>query len=319
MTELFWELLRSAIWNTPYVWHRDSVKPDDWYGLLEMARRQAVSGILFKVIESLPPQAGVPGRVAAAWMVDAMRIEQRNDGMARTIGRMRELWRSYGVDAVLIKGVETASMYPFPQLRVCGDVDWVIAGRKNWKRSVGMLKDRKIPFRYDSDGDITYAFDGVTVENHRKDLRCDGAEGVLVMLNEHIFHHAMVTGIGIRHLCDMAMAYKFYAGKYDAGKYMSELGKIGLKKWTSLLDSSLVRYLGMPDELVSDNGWMHVPDNDTYRFITLSFKDGDLGMDKKDRFSGFRSRSRLFLKYAPLYWLGRWTRLVCGRIARHCG
>ena len=110
----------------------------------------------------------------------------------------------------------------------------------------------------DSDGDVHYTLSGVVVEHHRRwndassararrvidALSPETPEAQLIMRNVHILKHAMVGGIGLRQLCDLAMAYRHYDGQYDPASLTGKLREAGLGKWNGLLNAFLVQVIG---------------------------------------------------------------------------
>lgn len=315
--ELFFRLLDAALWNAEP--ELDCTPPDlQWQNVFDMACRQTVQGIMFDAVRKLPQEAGMPRRLAARWMVETGRIEQLYSSNAEVAEFMQRLWDSGSVRAVQLKGLTLAAMYDNPSHRFPGDIDWWIPGGENWQRALDLVKERGYTVETDSDGDISYSVQGVTVEHHRNGLKATGPEGMLLLVNEHILHHVSVTGIGMRQFCDMAMAYRHYSGSYDRNVYSKLLETEGLKKWTLLLDSVLVHFLGTPETMVHSCGLVPgEPVAAERRLVRLVMDDGNFGLEKPHRYSGFLSRALLLLKHSPGYMLKRWLGLVAGRIKRH--
>lgn len=312
--DLFFRLLKSALWNVPL--QLDSYpKADEWYDIYGMARRQTVEGILYDVICDLPLEAGVPRDLAIRWMINARHISERNSRMVALVKQQKNDWRENDVDAVLMKGLSVAAMYPVPEHRITGDIDWLIRGEGSWNRAMELLRKSGTEVDHDSDGDVYYVDKGIVVEYHHKGLLSNTPVGVLVMLNGHVLHHGMVTGIGVRHLCDMAMAYKYYKGSYDMQEYVSCLKDLGVFRWTCLLNKVLVETLGMPADLISEfPASRRISDGDCRRLMRLVMEDGNFGFNKKWRFAGFWFRFSLLFRYVPGNFIKRWFGLLSGRI-----
>lgn len=317
MTEdLLFRLLRAAIWNTPVSFPDGYPAGEEWAHVFAMAKAHALHGILFDVIEKLPSDAGVPRRLAAEWMVATCEIERQNAKLKSVELCLRAMWNEHGIDAVLLKGSTIAEMYPVPEHRVCGDIDWWIPDSQ-WDKAAGLIARKGCEIHYDSDGDSHYMFDGVVIEHHRNGLYADGYEGVLIMLVGHVIHHAAVFGIGMRHLCDIAVAYRYCYGKYDADRYLDGLKKNGLLGFSRLLGAALALTLAMDLSLLpqmTDN--VKISSNDVSRFVSMVLLDGDLGKENRRTPCGVLSRGRLFLRYAPMFFIKRWGRLMFGRLSR---
>lgn len=292
---------------------------DEWVSVYEMACRHSVQGLLFSVVEGLPSGSGIPAGLAAKWIADVRRIESNHARMSEIVRKQKGTWAKYGIDAVLLKGLETASMYPVPQRRQCGDIDWWIRTEADWNKALQVLENNGLAWKEDSDGDIGYQLGGVMVEHHRKGLASDGVEGRLLYLNEHILHHALVMGAGMRQLCDYAFAWRKLSGELDGARYQELLDSRGLCRWTEVLHL-LLRELG----LVEDGDEVIAPLSDgcsrarreAMTLLDLVMSDGNLGRYKENRFSGFRKRVCLFMKICPKALLIRWSGLFVGRIKR---
>ena len=72
-----------------------------------------------------------------------------------------------------------------------------------------------------------------------------------LMLNSHILKHALGRGIGLRQICDLAMAYHRISeeGKIDeyGGRILAFYRRVGIVKWSRLLHSFLVGVIGLPE------------------------------------------------------------------------
>lgn len=310
--ELFFIMLRAAVWNSPPQLPRVP-EPEEWRILLGMSKAHSLQGVMFDAVMELPAAAGVPRQLAAEWMIEADCVEKDYAAKKAMTAAQMEFWKSNGIDAVLLKGVSVAAFYPVPEHRVVGDIDWWMPGRDNWRKALELVRAEGYSVSRDSDGDCSYVSGGIVVEHHRKGMREKGAVGMLVMLNEHILHHVMVGGIGMRHLCDMALAYRHFSGSYDAGEYLCCLKKYGLAKWNELLNAALKRTLAVPDDILPGAS-IGVTSADAGRLVDMIMEDGDFGFGRRRRFSGFSSRFSLFMRYAPWLFVKRWAGLVIGRI-----
>lgn len=313
----FFVLLRAALWGAepelPY-----TLSADEWHQLYRMAVRQSVQGLMFDAVRRLPAGSGLPGQLAAQWLVDTMQIEQNFRSVSQQVASMTELWQRNGIQAVLLKGTEVAGLYDNPSHRVIGDIDWWFPETGGMDTACRLIRDMGLTIKDDSDGDCWYVMNDIVVEHHRKGLASDDEVGRMVLLNRHILHHAMVSGIGMRHLCDMAMAYRGYAGRYDSAAYISALEVAGLRKWTVLLHAVLVHFFGMPQELLPAGfTCSESVSKDEVKLIGLILADGDFGIDKKNRYDGLLKRTVLFLKYSPRRFALRWLGLTFGRVCKY--
>lgn len=276
-----------------------------WRSVYDMAVRQSVQGMLFDVVKALPESAGVPAGLAVSWYLESRRIESGHELHRKLVEKQEEAWKRAGVDAVMVKGLAVAKYYPRPESRVLGDIDWWMRTGTDWDRALEVLGRNGIDYDTDSDGDISYELGGVVVEHHHRGYEIDGTVGELLLLSEHILHHAMVFGVGLRQVCDYYYASRALEGQYDAAEYRAALRERGLCRWAEVLDD-LVDVLARGAEGTAD----------ARKLLALVLADGDMGLDKHRRASGFGQRAALFLRIAPQHFLSRWTGLAFGRLKR---
>ncbi len=281
-----------------------SLDADGWKDVFMLSGRQSVQAVAFDALQDISGKAGLPLDLAGRWMNEVNKVETSYKRMSFVADKQRDTWARHSVEAILLKGLESAKYYPVPQHRVCGDIDWWLPSEKDWNDALEVVKNNGIAVRWDSDGDFNYSLGGVVVEHHRKGLVCDGPIGELVLLNEHILHHAMVSGVGLRHICDYALALDYWQGKYDAVEYDNILKDRGLRRWAGLLDRIVDFVRNGSDK----------PSGDVARFMDLVWMDGNFGFGKKRRFGGFIKRAALFCRYCPVRFVRRWNGLVMGKL-----
>ncbi|MCQ2168566.1 MAG: nucleotidyltransferase family protein [Bacteroidales bacterium] len=265
---------------------------EEWEYIYRESLRQAVCGIVWQAVRQLPQESWPGPELMERWTADVVRISRDYERTRKVVAYQRGEWEKNDIDATLMKGLVSAAMYPCPELRMSGDIDWYVPGKENWKRALELLRSNGIKWAPDSDGGIHYVLDCIVVEHHRDGLEYPGPIGELYLRCEHILHHAMVTGVGFKHICDYFMALRFYQGGYDEGEYRRYLKNRGIARWDDILRQ-------LPD-----------------RLLDRVFRDGNMGLDLKYRFRGFLSRAVFFLGVCPRVYLKRWFGLFFGRIGR---
>ena len=277
----------------------------DWEGIYRTACRHCVQGIMFDAVQRLPSGSGLTPSLAAMWLRDAMKAESEYERIKSLVAVQSAVWKELGIDAVLLKGLESARYYPVPSHRINGDIDWWMKSGKDWNLALDWLRREHIPWQKDSDGDIFYEKDGVVVEHHRKGLLSDGPEAELLFLAGHLFHHAAVSGVGLRHFCDYAMALEWYEGKYDRGLLDAMASSAGLHGWMVLLDGAVSAFMtGSPAGKKED------------ALLSLIMDDGNFGKDGGRRFGSFFRRAAVVGSAAPGPFVRRWVGLALGRMKR---
>lgn len=333
--DAFLKLLHHSLWQKPLEdW--PELKAGQWVELYTFADKHTVLGTLYDSLNALPKNNGIPTPMLVSWLRTVQLIEKYSKLQADIIKVQKAAWDKRGVEAVLLKGLSVAKMYPVPEHRSSGDIDWYFPTPDDWFRANEAAQQSNCTLVPDSDGDVHYQLGGVVIEHHKKwhDASSGQARAVLkemdpstpvaqlMMLNIHILKHALIGGIGLRQFCDLALAYRYYQGQYDPAELESLLAKAGLSKWNELLNAFLVEVLGC--EYVQRG---NVPDEDLKKLTDVVFDDGNFGLRTspdghvKERgalgliFSAM-SRGSFFVRYAPREYMGRIVSLSLGRLKR---
>lgn len=271
-------LLRSGLWQKSV---DDTalfpLSAEEWGMLYAEARRQTVTGWIYRGICLLPEEWMPPQNLMFRWVADIDRIEQRSRMMNRTLLQLTTLLEENGFRAVVQKGQGVAAFYSEPLWRECGDIDLFFPNADDRRGAEAWLRERGIVPEQKPDGSTLYRWMQVEVEHHSdlfdlqspkarkylKELVAEkgfttmqvGNEGRimvpapelnLLLLNTHILKHAMGKGIGLRQLCDMARAYDVLGKQIngEALRYIYET--VGIEKWSRLLHAFLVDVLALP-------------------------------------------------------------------------
>ncbi|MCQ2116368.1 MAG: nucleotidyltransferase family protein [Bacteroidales bacterium] len=333
----FLSLLRCALWGgEPLL----SASPD-WEAIYSLARRHSVQGTVSDIFPSIPKGQGPSHDIAGRWLLDVQSIIRSNENNLKTGEALGRMLSEAGIRAVMLKGQTIARMYSHPEKRVCGDIDWYIP-EAYWEKTVDLFSSKGGKMQLDSDGDLHFRANGVVVELHRhwnglssprgrKYLASSGiaeasdsasaALRFLLMQNVHILKHAMVKGIGLRQLCDLAMSYSQLAREGIFGTSFEALSSrlqeaveaLGLGKWTNLLHCFLISELGMPEAYLP---WPCTADGHCPDFARMVMYDGNFGLGKSEESFGFGSRLMFNLRYAPIEYFWRISGLISGRLKR---
>lgn len=243
MNDYFLILIRAGLYGRR-ITDFPALSGQDWKDLLEMARRQTVIGLLYQGISLLPEGYQLPPFLTFILIAEINRIEKENLKIAATSASLKEEFTAAGLHPVMMKGAEVARFYREPQQRECGDIDLYFTSDE-FERAASLAGDvKKSP-----DGSVHYKRDGIDIDQHRRyfDVHTDrlppvpSPEATLLMLSAHIFKHCMGPGVGLRQICDVAMAYQ--ALKVPPEVLRQCFRDAGLERWNQLLFSFLHVYL----------------------------------------------------------------------------
>ena len=91
-------------------------------------------------------------------------------------------FKNDGLDVMFLKGATTARLYPRPELRVFGDIDYYMFGESD--KSIEVLKKMGIETKEYFNHHTQASLNGVLLENHYDFLDRDNHKGNLMMDDE---------------------------------------------------------------------------------------------------------------------------------------
>lgn len=281
-TEAFFTLLRAGLWNGSADNGRLFNPATDWNVLLTLAEQQTVSGLVADAIFRLPPEQQPATDTLRKLTAQVAAITRRHALLNNRLVEVVGLLQAEGIHSVLLKGQGVATLYPHPTLRMCGDIDLYI-GKENYARACQLLRERngeETPYT-ESEKHFHTTFGGVTVELHRiaeklfnplQDARfqrwstnhlqenktdivhIEGEEIQVpsvcvnaVYVFNHLWHHFIAGGIGLRQFCDWVMVLHRFHEKSDLVELKACLKAFGLWRAWRIFGCIAVTELGLPE------------------------------------------------------------------------
>lgn len=326
----------------------------EWGAVYQESKKQTVSGVVCHAFTFLPDSKLPPYGLLLRWVARMHRIEKEYNKMSRNIGHLTELFGQHGITPVLQKGHGVARFYPTPSLRVSGDIDLCFSEEER-KAADKIIRDSGAEIHTAPDGSSCYVWRGSDVEHHvsavklyslrhRKALdRIVAAHGTkevalspgvkarvlnplsdLLMINVHIMKHSFGVGIGLRHFCDYALAYRSLIPEIGAEKYAEACRILGLGRWTDLLHRFINSYLASSEEGLPYTGTYQSRSalRAMHRMVT---EGGNFGLyrrrtegrkwfRKMGTFRLFLRHSSLWMRIAPAEAVGIIMRLAGGQM-----
>ena len=359
VVDSFLELLRSGLYDKKIASFPE-LSEGEWGTILEIARKQTVVGIIYSGVSNLSPSVIVPENISLQLMMEASRIKSRSYEVLSVLKEVLSLLKERGFHPEVLKGPSVARFYPHPELRQSGDLD-IFLPAAEFGEAAFVLGDPsfKLP-----DGSVHYEWKGVDIDLHRNyfDLHLDNDSlppvpspyATLVLLSSHILKHCMGPGIGLRQLCDMAVAYEALRddkpsqneneskmGKVSRETLLEYYSKAGILKWNKLLSSFLKEYLGTDGypfdggeedkEKNIDSDKDKSTDPDALSLMERVLQGGNFGHHEEEREAALKRStiSRKFhtlnlylkrmpfsLKYAPHEFWAEFKELTLGNLRR---
>ena len=359
VVDSFLELVRSGLYDKKIA-SFPTLSEGEWGTVLDIARKQTLVGILYSGVENLPPSVIVPENVSLQLMMEASRIKSGSYEVLSVLKEVFSLLKGKGFHPEVLKGPSVARFYPHPELRQSGDLD-IFLPAAEFGEAAFVLGDPTFTL---PDGSVHYDWKGVDIDLHRNyfDLHVEkdslppvpSPYATLVLLSSHILKHCMGPGIGLRQLCDLALAYEALRddkpsqnekesrnGRVSRETLLEYYSKAGILKWNMLLSSFLKEYLGT-DGYPFDGGEVNSdkengrdkdksPDPDVSSLMARILQGGNFGHHEEERETAlhkaplrrkfhtlrmYLKRMPFSLKYVPHEFWEEFKELTVGNLRR---
>ena len=323
----FFPLLRTGLWNSIDS-ELEIPTAKGWNQLLQLARREAVLGIIYHGISILPDKLMPPSELRIGLLVETDQISRQSEKVKAVSEEIVSFFRAASLSPIIMKGPEAAKYYPVPSLRSSGDIDLFFTPVE-FPAAIDIVKSKGIKTSHEPDGSDVYRWNGIIIEHHQRyfDLHSKtndlpaipSSEAELLMLSAHILKHAIGVGVGLRQICDIAEAFVALNGKYDSKELAEFSEKNGLRKWNDLLYSYIVEYLGVSPSILPAYKTVK-----TSPLMKIILSGGNFGQYRvgRDKFrnrklktmTSFASRLPFSLRIAPTETLRTIRELVKGNL-----
>lgn len=129
IVNLFFELIQVSLENRDLTSRIPSV--NEWAGLLDLAYMHSIAGVMLDGVEKTVKSYGcTTNDVILEWIGEQLITQKQNEVQERRTKELFELFCKAGFRSCVLKGQGTATYYPHPEDRECGDIDlWVEGDR----------------------------------------------------------------------------------------------------------------------------------------------------------------------------------------------
>lgn len=247
-----------------------------WRGALELAREQAIVGVLVTAFEVLKEHdaESLPSKLLMLEWIGLGQMQEQNTVKLTEAGdTVIKYFREHGFACQILKGSSVGRYYPYPQRRTSGDVDvWLDGGRKKiYEFARNFDKDGKlygvnyhhVHFHLIEDvhieAHIWPSYLSSPLRNYRLHKFCNlhrptmetdkpslAFDRVFIML--HAFQHLCGHGVGLRQIMDYFYVLKqgfTEEERLDSAKWIK---KLGVKRFAEGLMWVLQKYFGLEDQ-----------------------------------------------------------------------
>ena len=256
--EKMFAAVRLGLWGTGVGddTQKESANGEIWLAAASEAVRQGVTGLFCEGLKLLPKSSGVPETLLEKLSGECEKLERRSALVETVCTAHTAYFEKKGMHPVVQKGPAAARLYPKPLLRKSGDIDLYFP-QGEFETSLSLARANGAEITLESDGSFCYRFHEVLIEHHPKlydsasqfeKIAPQSPESHILILSTHILKHALGPGIGLKQICDYAVATRVLLPECDTALLAAELRKAGLWKWIGMLEGFICRYLGLREE-----------------------------------------------------------------------
>ena len=247
-------------------------KSTDWQEVLKESKAQSVC---LAVFDALSEENDICASVREKFeLISAKQISQ-NMTVHAYHNYLHNLMEKNGIDYCVLKGSASAYYYKSPLLRAMGDVDFLVKTEDLEKAKNILLEDgfslyedkhishivlRKGKMHFEMHfslpgmpegkyGEIikTYLKDifekakTVNIEGLEFKIPCPFHHGLILLM--HTYHHMLGEGVGLRHLCDIAVFINSFKENGFEKAFKEKLETCGLWHFAKILAHTCYKYL----------------------------------------------------------------------------
>lgn len=277
--DLFFALVRAGLWQTEL--ENKYIEQDyDWFHSVIMpGYDQTVLGLVAEAsLRCLFAQRECTERNVALQIIE--QVKEASKKHNEVLLHVAQLFRSEGIEPILLKGQGIANYYKDPSLRQCGDID-IFVKAEDYSKAHTILSETREVGKKNKESDKHYAvvIEGIEVELHRfterlcnpfanrkfqkwtkeelwnnkenividdVDISIPSVDYNLIYVFCHLWNHLEIAGIGLRQLCDFAMLIHENYSKADTILLEKKLREYNLLNAWQLVGAFIVTYLGLP-------------------------------------------------------------------------
>ena len=260
-----------------------SVAGADWGVLYAIAKKQALTGVLFHGIKQLPKELAPDADLLMQWMGMAQKIRQQNIRLFMDSAKVYKNFKHEGFRCCILKGQGNALLYPDPYMRTPGDIDIYLAGgRKRVMEYVNKVCPNQVMRYHHVDFPVmktaievhfTPSYMFFPVHNRRMqkwfgtvmDLQCsnrvtlpDGYGEItvptvsfnVIYILSHLYRHVFTEGIGLRQLLDyyFVLQNTNFPNGTNKAVWQREMKQLGLWKFARSVMYVLHEVFGLTED-----------------------------------------------------------------------
>ncbi|MDI9604797.1 MAG: nucleotidyltransferase family protein [Bacteroidota bacterium] len=281
----FLRLLSAAIWNRPLeAGCFEGIDKSTWNEIADMAQRQSVRALVADKVLSFPADCLPPSDMTLRFVSVVEQTKNANRVMISLLKELQEEYTRAGFPFLLLKGLANGVNYPEPLLRNPGDIDLLLYVKGDYERVREWLTRKGVDIEPGGVVHYKYKRNGIDVENHshttyfnnwrynqrftrvEEDILTQGNFATVAInaelsvsvlpvtfnaffLFQHLFHHFVNFGVGLRQVCDWVLFLHKHQAEIDGDEFTRLAKQFALLYPMQLFARIAVDYLEAPEAI----------------------------------------------------------------------
>lgn len=275
-SDFIFMLVRSALWKQPLE-HFD-MTPWEYKAVMEDADKQCVTGLISDCLRT--NNMGLKKKCVIHMLKLQKALVAENQRINGNLKALLELLGKKGITPTIVKGQSIGSLYPSPNLRVPGDIDFYVLP-KEFETTLQTIEQEWLEESVDRkkiDKEFAFNHNGTAMELHRHLLMFASkklmnyfsqlaqtserisinVEGIEIKTLEptvntfytfcHLYHHFRMEGVAVRQLCDMAILLHANKDVIDRKRLENILRETGYTNAFKAFGSIIIQKIGLPED-----------------------------------------------------------------------
>ena len=273
-SEFFFHLLRAELSGEHIKGF--PVPTEVYHSLLNVSDVETVMGMYCSALMHNDFKLGKYDAIEVYTILDD--LATRNKHVNEELKALTMLLREHDVQFVVVKGQTLATLYPHPDVRMPGDIDFY-CDAENFKSAKNVLEEVwNVEMEIDEEGEqhLVFLHNDVHFEMHYRLMKFESSsnqkyfdgllgelplstidvDGVAVPVLEpttnllytflHLYHHFIELGVGLRQFCDVAILVR--QKSFDRDRFQMYLKKLGFTSAFKAIGVILVDRLGVAED-----------------------------------------------------------------------
>lgn len=260
----------------------EGIESGEWKEIYKTASFQGVLPLLWDVVKDLP----LDKSLRFNWALNVEKVEKLYSRQLSVLEEINALFKERGMDMMVIKGYGLSLLYPVPNHRPCGDIDFYLYG--DYAKGDKVLEEtHNLTTDLNHHHHTVNYYKGVMLENHYDFVNIEShtsnkiveqrlidavqrdkgemmslpsggtfhipsPEFNALFLLRHAASHFAAERIGLRHLIDWVLFVNRYGDRVDWRSLYEFSKEMNMDKFLHCINVISVKYLGVNPSVFKD-------------------------------------------------------------------